>query len=177
MPRSSQSVMRDSVSVPISSTLSAPMAISPWAVDEPVHESRAGGVDVEGATTQSELVLHGGGVAPLPVGRRGGEHDGVDLRRVEARHLERRPPDSIDRPTVRAADPALADAGAGDDPLVARVHRLGKLVIREHLVGERGTPSRDDATSRPWSDRWHVRSPLLVNPVSSSATKRSADGA
>ena len=177
--RSSQSVMRDSVSVPITSTRSAPMAIRPWRVHEPVHEARAGGVDVERAATQAELVLHRGGVAPLRSGVVVASTSGVDLARVEARP-SRAParPDSIESPTVRAADAALADAGAGDDPLVARVHHLGQLVVREHLLRERGPPPRDHATSAPGRIAGMLRSSFARESASARcATTRSAGAA
>ena len=144
MPRSSQSTMRDSVSAPIDQDLVGARTDEAVRRHERVDEAGAGGVEVERTASEPELVLHGRcGRRHGLVGRRGGQHQQVDLRRVDARALERGTA-GLDREAAgRAADAALLDAGALGDPLVARVHRRGEVVVRDGLVGERGAPAGD----------------------------------
>ena len=108
------------------------MAIRPWADDQAVDEPGAGGVDVEGAAAQAELVLH----------RRGrGRHcvSGVVVASTSTSISARSTPDMSSAGAARldrqadggAADVALVDAGALDDPLVGRVDHLLEVVVGE----------------------------------------------
>ena len=94
----------------MTSTLSAPAAMRPCGDDEAVDEAGAGGVEVERAAAQPELVLHRGAVAGHGlVGRGGGQHQQVDSRRVDARGISSACAAGLDREAGGgAADAALA---------------------------------------------------------------------
>ena len=171
--RSSQSTMRASVSVPMTRTRSAPMAIRPWAVDEAVREAGAGGVDVEGAAADAELGGDGGRRRRhRAVGRRGGQHDGVERRRVEAGHADGLAGRLGRQAGGGAADVALVDAGALADPLVARVQaHVLEVLVGQRLGRQGGAPAGDHGAPGAGMDGRHVGSPF-----SWSAARRSAGG-
>ena len=89
--------------------------------------------------------------------------DGVDRRRVEAGHAERQAAGLGRQPGRRAADVALADAGALDDPLVVRVEaHVGEVLVGELLRRQGGAPAGDDGAVGTWSDGGHGRDPLQL---------------
>ena len=88
MLRSSQSVICDSVSLPMTSTRRAPAEHQAVGDDERVDEARARRVDVEGAAADAECLLHRGRRPRHEgVGGRGGEHEHVDVLAACARRV------------------------------------------------------------------------------------------
>ena len=145
----------------------------PWRLHEAVDEPGAGGVDVERAAAQAELVLHRGrGGGHGAVGRGGGEDEGVDRRRVDARHLERLAARLDREADGGAADVALVDAGALDDPLVDGVDRLLEVVVGDHLRRQRGAPAGDDGAADVGRD-WRACQTVLSQAMGWRSVTRS----
>ena len=126
--------------------------------DQPVDEARARCVEVEGAALHADPVLHRRrGARDDAVGRGGGQHQVVDLL-GRATGLGQRSLRGFDgQARRRAADVALTDAGALDDPLVARVERERHVVVGHHLVRDGDAPAGDadpshaaDPARIPW---------------------------
>ena len=119
-----------------------PCAISPWPVisayTKPVHAAFTSNAPHR----RPSSFCTDGGVARTGGRGGGGEDDRVDAGRVEPGHLQRLPARLDRQADGGAADAAFVDAGARDDPLVARVHRGGELVVGEDLLGQRGAPTR-----------------------------------
>ena len=139
----SQSVMRASVSVPMTRILLGADGDQPVGDDERVHEAGAGGVDVERPAAQAELGWHGGRRGRhRAVGRGGGEDDGVDRSAGSTPgHLERQ------RGRPRSDSPAVVPPtwrsrmpGALDDPLVARVEAMSSRSSLVSVFGGRAVP-------------------------------------
>ncbi len=131
--------------------------------DEAVDQAGAGGVEVERAARQAELVLHRRGRGRHgAVGGGGGEDEQRRCRRVDAGHARVAwRPASTDRPGGGAADVALADAGAFDDPVVVGVERLLEVVVGDDLVGQGGAPPGDHRASDARRYCWHLVSPRV----------------
>ena len=112
--------------------------------DEAVDEARAGGVEVEGAALHADPVLHAGRRArDDAVGRGGGEHEVVDLLGGPP-GLGQRGHGRLDgQARGGAADVALADAGALDDPGVAGVEVDRHVVVGDDLVRYGDAPTGD----------------------------------
>src|SRR5690606_9890897 len=103
--------------------------------DEAVDEARACGVDVERTAADAELVLHRRGRGgQLLVGRgRRHEHE-IDVRARDPGALQGASTGVDREPRRRTTDAALADARALTDPLVARVHGGGEVVVGDDLL-------------------------------------------
>ena len=104
-----------------------------------VDEAGAGRVDVEGrAAGGAQLVLQQAGRGREDQVRRGGaEHDQVEVSGADAGRFHRAHRGVVGEVRGGLAlggDVALADAGAGDDPLVAGVHELGQVGVGQHLL-------------------------------------------
>ena len=120
------------------------MAIRPWATtrayvkpEQAALTSNAPQRRPSSCCTVADVAGHGA------VGRRGGQDEGVDRRRVEPGHAERQAAGLGGQRGRRAADVALADAGALDDPLVAGVEAdVAQVVVGEHLVAAGRCPTR-----------------------------------
>ena len=120
---------------------------SDGADDELVDEAGAPGVEVERTAAHAQAVAdEGAGVGDELLGRRGGDDEQVDRVGGEPGVLDRGGAgldgEGRGRLTV-VGDAALADAGALDDPLVARVDALLEVGVGEPLVGDRGAPAGD----------------------------------
>ena len=110
--------------------------------------------DVEGdAIVDAERRLDlGRGRREGLVGGRGGEHDQVDVARVDAGMLERAARRLGRKGRGRlafAGDIAAADAGPLDDPFVGRVDGLRELLVGDPALGQRAArrPGRPNAAS------------------------------
>ena len=137
--------------------------------DQPVDETGAGGVDVEGAAAQAELGLHGRrGGRDRPVGRGRGEDERVDLARVEPRPS--RWPCARTRPRVRRS---CRRPAARWMPVRSRIHSSVVSIIpaRSSLVRTFGGSAVPQpvmtAPATPGRDGGHV---------SSSSARRWAGG-
>jgi hypothetical protein len=118
-------------------------------VVERVHEAGARGVDVDGAGEVAADLLGDGGrhAGHDPVGRQAADHHAVDLGGVAAGVLERRGAGLGGEVGERARAvevTALADAGAADDPRIARVEVLLQVEVRDDVLGQR-RPDAEDA--------------------------------
>ena len=104
---------------------------------EGVDEAGAGGGDVEAGdvAAQPELGLQEAGRGREgDVRRHRGDDQQVDVGRGQSGALQGlggRLGAEVGRILARAGDPALADAGAGLDPFVRRIHHLGQLGVGE----------------------------------------------
>src|SRR5262249_27790695 len=79
------------------------------------------------------------------VARDGPDDDEIEIRRLHARHLQRPLRGGgghVRRHLTLFCDAALADAGAGEDPLVGRVDFFREIVIGHDLL--RGVATRTD---------------------------------
>ncbi len=107
------------------------------------------------------------------VRRRGGEHDEVDVARLQPGILQRRA-GGVEREVgghlAIGGDAALLDAGALDDPFVGGVHHQREVGIGEDALGQiEPTPRTTDRNcvtiepvERPWgerprAERWECR--------------------
>ena len=109
--------------------------------DQAVDKARAGGAEVKGRgvlRAQHPLDLAGDRGIDRVVGRGGGDDDGAELLGGDASILKGAAGGLATEGRgilVRPHHVALADAGVRDDPLVARVHHLGHVVIRQNAFG------------------------------------------
>ena len=124
--------------------------------DQPVDEARARGVEIERAALHADPVLHARRSARDDAVRSGGgQHQVVDLG-GGATGLGQRGLRGLDGQTRGgAADVALADARALDDPLVARVERDRHVVVGHHLVRDGDAPAGD-------ADSLHAADPARI---------------
>ncbi len=99
------------------------------------------------------------------VGRRGGEHDQVDVGGIEARVGERRARGvqaDVGRELAGRRYVALADAGALHDPLVGSIDHARQLVIGEDPLRQVAAATHDDR-----SHRAHEATSPIINARSS----------
>ncbi len=114
-----------------------------------IDKARAHRLHVEGRAlgrAQRSLDRHSGCRKGL-VGRRGGQDDEIDVLRVDLRCLQRplRCGDGkVGSQFAVGGDVALPDAGALDDPVIARVDEFGEFRVGEDLLGEIGAASAND---------------------------------
>ena len=141
-------------------------------VDEPVDESRACGVEIEGAAFQSEFVLDDCRGAPCPIGGGGRQDEGIDVAGAHSCHVEcllRR----FEREAGGAsADMSFVNSGACNDPLVAGVEGFGELVIGDDSFRKGHSPSGDDGPLCSGSGCGHV----ALLPISCSVGAQPGDG-
>ena len=114
---------------------------------ERVEKARARGREVEApGASEPDLILD-------EAGRGGEEHVRGDRRDDQRVHVVRTEPRAaisrrtasapiVDVGLARRPDPALADAGAGDDPVVGGVERAGQLGVGDDALGNVGRDRR-----------------------------------
>ena len=117
-----------------------------------VGESRAGGEEVVAPRAcRADLVLHQARRARKQhVGRRRPDDDEVDVGRLEPGALDRLPRGlsrQIRRRDARVDDVTLADAGALQDPFVARLDHLLEIGVGEHAWRNVGGKAGDARTT------------------------------
>ncbi len=104
-----------------------------------IGKARAGGREVEGGAVvdAQHLLDHAGRAGKSVAGRRGSDDNQSDVACLYARHLQRalRGREAhAGHGFIRRGNAALADAGAGHDPLVRRLHHFFQIRIRTHLA-------------------------------------------
>ena len=122
---------------------------------EAINKTGTGRLNIEGgALGQIELTLNqacGGGEGH--VGRHGRDEDEVNFRRVDTgvfNGTPRRSGRHLAGVFVLRGKAALADAGAGLDPLVGGFHKLRHVVIGHDSFGQVGAGSEDDDRGCGW---------------------------
>ncbi len=125
---------------------------------EGVEEARAGGRQVEAPDSpQAQPVLdEAGGGGEEHVRRHRRDDQGVYVLRPQS--LRRHQPAHRfgahgGRGLARRPDPALADPGAGDDPVVGGVERAGELGVGDDALGNVGRDSGDGGAARVFAGR------------------------
>ena len=137
-----------------------------------VDEPRAGGNEVErggGGGSQGHGDAAGGRRAGHLGGDRG-DDDQIQLTPLDAGVLKRAAQgiagEGVGALGLRIDDPALADSGTLEDPLVRGVDHLLEVGVGEHLLGDGGPdpsdPNSVGAVGRPHATGWRTVSSLRV---------------
>src|SRR4051812_4952463 len=134
---------------------------------ERVDEAGAGGVDVDGARALGPELKRDvrRDARRHAVGRDRRDDDLVDLVRRAAGVLERlraRAGRKVRQRLAGGEDAALADAGAADDPLVARVEAGDDLVVADHALGQSSADAEDAGRLAAAALRRAMRRGLLL---------------
>src|SRR4051794_16786093 len=134
---------------------------------ERVDEAGAGGVDVDGARALGPELKRDvrRDARRHAVGRDRRDDDLVDLVRRAAGVLARlraRTGRKVRQRLAGGEDAALADAGAADDPLVARVEAGDDLLVADHALGQSSADAEDAGRQAAAALRRAMRRGLLL---------------
>ena len=134
---------------------------------EAEEEAGAGGVQVKAGNAggQSQLPLeHAGGGGDDGIRRNGGHDAGADLVGRDARLFQSGSggPHAERGVGLRGAVVAVADAGAGGDPLVTGIHDLGKVLVGDDFLRDTaaGAANLDSVHE---SSFWGAAAPIFRN--------------
>src|SRR5690348_16889503 len=113
-----------------------------------IHEAAAGGLHAEGrrAAAAEPSLQQRAAVGEDHVGRRGAEGDEIDIGRTDARGIQggaRGALRQVHRRLAACGDVPALDAGALPNPLVARVHHLLEIEVRENFFRKVGAGPGD----------------------------------